>query len=191
VEVSLSKTPPNPTCSWRVGCYLAWLAPPLVYEWVNVRQYCKALWIKALYTVNAIHLPFTWMQMHEWISKRFEIKTIQKPREQQSEEQHLSWDLQQVAFDRCAPDVICTGGARRRFSARFKLCALLSLWLFYLFKKRLRAQMCVPANDEVAPDSCRTARGKRPLCVDCVVVQLCFVTRVPVLHNSGLQVWRS
>jgi len=24
-----------------------------VYELVNVRQYCKALWIKSLYTVNA------------------------------------------------------------------------------------------------------------------------------------------
>jgi len=35
----LSKTPPDPNCSWRVGCYLAWLAPPSVCEWVNVRQW--------------------------------------------------------------------------------------------------------------------------------------------------------
>jgi len=36
-----SRTPPNPDCSWHVGCYLAWLAPPSVYEWVNVRQ-CRS-----------------------------------------------------------------------------------------------------------------------------------------------------
>jgi len=28
------------------------LAPPSVYEWVNVRQYCKELWIKARYKCN-------------------------------------------------------------------------------------------------------------------------------------------
>jgi len=32
-----------------------WLAPPSVYEWVNVRRYCKAPWLKARY-INAIHL---------------------------------------------------------------------------------------------------------------------------------------
>jgi len=30
--------------------------PPSVYEWVNAREYCKALWIK--HCINAIHLPF-------------------------------------------------------------------------------------------------------------------------------------
>jgi len=25
-----------------------------VYEWVNVREYCKALWIKALYKCNPL-----------------------------------------------------------------------------------------------------------------------------------------
>jgi len=43
-----------PKCKCKC-CYLAWLAPPSVYEWVNVRQYCKALWINALYKCN----PFT------------------------------------------------------------------------------------------------------------------------------------
>jgi len=32
---------------------IAWLAPPSVYEWVNVRQYCEALWIKAQYKCNS------------------------------------------------------------------------------------------------------------------------------------------
>jgi len=27
----------------------------VVYEWLNVRKYCKALWVKALYKCN----PFT------------------------------------------------------------------------------------------------------------------------------------
>jgi len=31
VEVSLSNTPPNPNCSRRVGCYLAWLTPSSLY----------------------------------------------------------------------------------------------------------------------------------------------------------------
>ena len=59
VEVSMSKAP-NPDCSPRAGWRLAWLTPPsvceCVYDWVNVRQYCKALgghWLQnALY--NAV-----------------------------------------------------------------------------------------------------------------------------------------
>jgi len=61
VDMSLSKTPINPSCSWRAGRCLAWLTPPLAYECVykgvNVRQYCKAL---SLYTVYSINLPFTY-----------------------------------------------------------------------------------------------------------------------------------
>ena len=46
VEVSLSKTL-HPNCSQIAGFRLAWLTPTsvceCVYEWVNVKRYCKAL----------------------------------------------------------------------------------------------------------------------------------------------------
>jgi len=38
VEVSLSKTPPNPNCSRRVGCYLAWLTLNILYLCVAVQK---------------------------------------------------------------------------------------------------------------------------------------------------------
>ena len=60
--MSLSETP-TPNCSRRAGCRLAWLMPSsvcdYVHEWVNVRQYCKAFWIKALYKCRPIALPCT------------------------------------------------------------------------------------------------------------------------------------
>ena len=48
VEVSLSETP-HPHCSRRAGCRLVWPRTlsvcECVHEWVNVRQYWKALWV--------------------------------------------------------------------------------------------------------------------------------------------------
>ncbi|KAG7269879.1 hypothetical protein CRUP_033246 [Coryphaenoides rupestris] len=41
----------TPNCSQRAGWHLACLTPPSVYDWGNVRQYCKALWINALYNI--------------------------------------------------------------------------------------------------------------------------------------------
>ena len=63
VEVSLSKTP-HPNCR-RAGCRLAWWTAPSVFEcvhqWANVRQYCKALWMKALYKCSPLSI-----NQHRW-----------------------------------------------------------------------------------------------------------------------------
>jgi len=77
VEVSLSNTP-HLNCSLRAGCCLAWLEPPsvyeCVYEWVNMRQYCKALWIKALYKMLSI---YQWNL--ELCSKKTLLLLLQRP----------------------------------------------------------------------------------------------------------------